>query len=1272
MEKVVKGLQDDLAHEDAIISSKTANGEVITPDDYNLSVGIVQDIAMQKRNYADARYAKWYENKNNMLMSQSDRQTLYNEWILADTEALQAEADLAEKKKVQVESSVNEINKRIEDDEATAAKFQASIKKAEANDRHVGDATYEILSSTLTKQANEQRNLYDEYMQLAQNNPEFASQFQQSASSALETAIDLDEQAFEAKVAPITNYIDDLVNKGVDGYTAFNTLQRDATEIENELNEADAKHQKTTEDLYDKLIKNGDKQISNLQKQREKWRDLQNEVGYGSSKWREYQSEIDSIDDSINTMRQNQLGWTETMTSIVSTNAAELSSALSSAFGEINSETGLTIDTMNELERQFSDLAGYDVSDIFYRSADGMKFNTAAAEALIDAEYDLQTNNLFDAISRQKYIIDQLSDSESANAQATIASAEQRIDAYNRELAMLQAQYDQQKDLLSARSQWENAQQTENAGANYESVQGYLKTQQEAYDKGLTGTDEFKAYTAYFDQWGMNTVAAWERNKDKVVRYMTEDSSGLSNFLNDLVTEGLATKDENGMFTLNLGDQAAAAAQMGMSQEWFNDILSRSEDYGFINRWVDSELDGMMQMEELTNKLIEETLRLNEVRRDGADQDVIDNQQQRVDEIQAQIDQVKTATDVVRENKDKISAADIRNNVEDVNGLIEDMYNAEPEQFETYMNQIQAFADDNHVKLKINAETGKIEVDEEAMQEAFPEYDVPIKPDWEALDEMAYGKPKEIKEFADGVQTPVELQAQMEAQEVDQTLVSAVEKVKNGWDENNTALMGYLDTLSNYSEEDLKKITLSDGEYNVEENMHGAEDALQNIADMFGLSAEEGTKLLQILKEIGLFDGTLMGEETYTLPQSLADTIRNITTAGMNAAEQFKGTETGDFASATVQKAETGLSSVVQEFANNVKEQVKDDRIQQETQPITDALTSTNSAISDAASSIVTAITSIPSEIASAITGQSSEQPNVVEVSSAPANPDLRGALSGSSNPGIGPIAALAPPSSSDSSSTTAAVQQVSLKPDSTELDQKKAEIESTPIVQKIDLQTTDASVNKPESQTVTNTVKADTSSAEASMNRLANMEDMSSQINITAKDDTSAGIQSANASVEQGVKDKTIDLNARDNISPVANAAQGSINGVQGKNVSLDISVNGLSEITNAKKEIQDMKDKRVVVTTVNKHVTEALGTATVSFASGTAYGKWETYRHSIGAYANGTSEDWELKASESALVNEFAPNHPESIVRNGKWMIIPGGPHVEQLKKGDIIYIM
>ncbi|MGN1394775.1 MAG: hypothetical protein ACI4V7_12225, partial [Succinivibrionaceae bacterium] len=72
----------------------------------------------------------------------------------------------------------------------------------------------------------------------------------------------------------------------------------------------------------------------------------------------------------------------------------------------------------------------------------------------------------------------------------------------------------------------------------------------------------------------------------------------------------------------------------------------------------------------------------------------------------------------------------------------------------------------------------------------------------------------------------------------------------------------------------------------------------------------------------------------------------------------------------------------------------------------------------------------------------------------------------------------------------------------------------------------------------------------------------------------------------------------------------------------------------------------------------TYAAGTATI----GSTY---SDYHPSIGAYARGT--DWTLPQNEEALVNELGN---ESIVRDGKWFLIPGGAHVEQLKRGDIVF--
>ena len=79
------------------------------------------------------------------------------------------------------------------------------------------------------------------------------------------------------------------------------------------------------------------------------------------------------------------------------------------------------------------------------------------------------------------------------------------------------------------------------------------------------------------------------------------------------------------------------------------------------------------------------------------------------------------------------------------------------------------------------------------------------------------------------------------------------------------------------------------------------------------------------------------------------------------------------------------------------------------------------------------------------------------------------------------------------------------------------------------------------------------------------------------------------------------------------------------------------------------------------------ATGSFAVAHTSGTAYNV-QNYKRLTPAHAAG---DVSLKQNETALVNEeYLNGHSESIVRDGVWNLIPGGAHVENLKRGDIIF--
>lgn len=78
----------------------------------------------------------------------------------------------------------------------------------------------------------------------------------------------------------------------------------------------------------------------------------------------------------------------------------------------------------------------------------------------------------------------------------------------------------------------------------------------------------------------------------------------------------------------------------------------------------------------------------------------------------------------------------------------------------------------------------------------------------------------------------------------------------------------------------------------------------------------------------------------------------------------------------------------------------------------------------------------------------------------------------------------------------------------------------------------------------------------------------------------------------------------------------------------------------------------------------TQATGTMiSPARASGTAYNVLNMKALSSGNVV--------LSQNERALVNEEQINgHSESIVRNGRWFLLPGGAHFENLKKGDLVF--
>ena len=514
------------------------------------------------------------------------------------------------------------------------------------------------------------------------------------------------------------------------------------------------------------------------------------------------------------------------------TSAQENLSSFSTALSESASATGLTEDSITALGTAFADLENYNTDAIFTRSAEGMKLNTEALEGFIDAQHRVKEQDFADAIQEQnKAILEQqeairsntdLTEDEITAKEAELDTMYNQLDAMKRAQAEYNALYQQQKALMSDYQQILDAESTENAGAHYEGIQSRLETYKEMYDKGLVGADEFKEFASYLSPNGFTDATNFLENYGKAIRYLTEDKSGVINFLNDLESKGLATlqtlDDGTQQWLYNFTDTEDAAMQMGMGHQWFMDMFGRLEDYDFVNTFAETATEAELGAEETASKLAEAISRKAQLEAQGANQAALDSQQELIDQLTGQYEGYLNTQDQLLASEPQKYAQSFQNAKEQLDILSKEIDKASGPLREKLIDDYESIASQYGIEYDPDTYT----VNEGTYQTALGAMGVGT---WETpLTAEAMG-------FKEGSQ---------EAQDYE----SSINALKQAHEANNAETENALDVLSKYNEAQLEGIELSDGAYNVE-GMEEAEDALQNLADQTGLTKDQLVSALQ-------------------------------------------------------------------------------------------------------------------------------------------------------------------------------------------------------------------------------------------------------------------------------------------------------------------------------------------------------------------------------------------------------------------------------------------
>lgn len=1002
-------------------------------------------------------------------------------------------------------------------------------------------------------------NLMDKY-----GNDEYAVQAILKLSVDEEFVNDsLDDQIAKIEDTKIQCHVD-IDTKNLDELSkSLTRLQTEATQMQTDMNDKATLNQKVTASDYKNLIKNGDSQIANLKRQIAINKDLQTTVTAGSEQYKQYQDQIDAANSSIKSMQVSQVEWKKTAFNLPLTDMQNTTTALTTAISEMQTETGLTVDTMDSLRTQFSDLNKTHVDTVFDRTAKGLKINTSRMK-----DYLEQQNKFMNSDFTKK-----IQDYQNALKSGQDGYTQQGLENLKNLQAQYYAQYQEAAKQFSDFQAMVNADNLATEGSEYTTAKSYLDNAKDLYDKGLTGTPQFKAAAKYFSQNGFEDAGNFIENYNKLKNYYTDDASGPKRFLNDLQAKGLATyqtlEDGSKQWMYSFTDVQDAADAMGMSLESFNSMFGRLSDYNFTDNFVSSLEEGALKSDEIDDKLIDAQIKMGQMKASGASQSALDDQQAVIDDLISQKEgisqaisdfQAGTADRQIQEVKDAKGAID------ELNQAMRDQ-NISPDSDagKKYIEAIQEQAD------KVGLKLTNFEVDEDAYNQLIEGYE-------------AKAKGTQIKHFQD-VNEGVESGNTSDYSDSD---IELVNKIKDAQEQKSEALQNVIDTVNSLDKDQWKEanqIELGNGAYESEDQgIRNVEDALQGLSDQFGLTKEQAATLLPALEALGIVN------IDPNVDMTGLDELNQVSQEDITTIQELK--DNGDIhLSFDVDSSTDGLN--IDELSSQIDE-LQEAKVDIETKFGVD-------------SSQYQAIQSLIDQ---------REVQLHVQLAVDSTGGDLDKLL------GMG-----------DQELAEAAHLNVDVNTEEgqAKVDELRSSIEA--------LSNEDASV----------TVKLD----ETQFNELSQKQGEAT-VHVTPEHDEVDAYLAEEKEGEGKVK-WINDSGLVDVYAATEHYAHGTVhwgNDITAVKTSFTASgtVNWINAGGPSKKDPQ------------------ATGTATsIAHASGTAYNVLNMKPLSS-AHADGNVA---LKHDEQALVNEVGINgHSESIVRDGVWSLIPGGAHIENLKKGDIIF--
>lgn len=220
------------------------------------------------------------------------------------------------------------------------------------------------------------------------------------------------------------------------------------------------------------------------------------------------------------------------------------------------------------------------------------------------AENKQELSRLNDALKKNN----DLSEEQQSTLKEAISNREQENKKLREQCQNYELLYSQLVQVSGAYQDWLNAQNATEAGTMYnDAIQAYDAIK-DALESGKIGTQKYKAAVEFLVPKSVDENAV-QQYVNTLKKYLTDDSKGITNFLNDAVKAGLMEEDSSGYVAIagkkTIQDFCDA---MKLTPDMVRAIFGELQEYGFDFNWDDAFFGDTltsleMQADELQEKM---------------------------------------------------------------------------------------------------------------------------------------------------------------------------------------------------------------------------------------------------------------------------------------------------------------------------------------------------------------------------------------------------------------------------------------------------------------------------------------------------------------------------------------------------------------------------------------------------------------------------------------------------------------------------------------------